>query len=328
MKISSARTALAAMAVTFGAVTSGSSFAQENYPSKPIRLVVSQQAGGSTDSVARLWAEKVGKLLQANVVVENKPGAGGAIAAQAVLSQPADGYTLFLAGVSQMVLNKFVYKPLAYSPENDFVGVALLTTVPFALVANPATGFKTFDDLKTAAKAKPGSINFASSGNGNSTQLVIEIVQKQAGIAMTHVPYKGEPDGVMATAGGQTQVMAPVFSTALPLIRSGKLTPLVLFGAVRSPDLPNVPTAAEVGLTGLENIGWSGIAAKAGTPPVVIEKLHAATQKMLDDPDTIKRLNDMQVRPMKGPSTELMRITVRDTAKWQEAIGNLDLNVK
>ena len=328
MKIFSVRTLVSAALLSAGAIAAGAACAQAAYPSKPIRLVVSQQAGGSTDSVARLWAEKVGKLMNATVLVENKPGAGGAIAAQAVLAQPADGYTLFLAGVSQMVLNKFVYKPLAYSPENDFVGVALLTTVPFALVANPDTGFKTFDDLKTAARARPGRINFASSGNGNSTQLVIEMVQKQAGIAMTHVPFKGEPDGVMATAGGQTQVMAPVLSTALPLIKSGKLTPLVLFGSVRSPDLPHVPTAAEAGLTGLENIGWSGVAAKAGTPAAVVEKLHAATQKMLDDPDTIRRLDEMQVRPMKGPSSELMRLTVRDTVKWQEAIGNLDLNVK
>jgi len=328
MKIFSVKAAVSATLLAVGAMALGTAGAQGAYPNKPIRLVVSQQAGGSTDSVARLWAEKVGKLINATVLVENKPGAGGAIAAQAVLAQPADGYTLFLAGVSQMVLNKFVYKPLAYSPENDFVGVALLTTVPFTLVVNPATGLKTYDDFRAAAKASPGGLNFASSGNGNSTHLVGEIVQKQAGISMTHVPFKGEPDGVMATAGGQTQVMAPVLSTALPLIKSGKLTPLVLFGGVRSPDLPNVPTAAEVGLTGLENIGWSGVAAKAGTPAAVIEKLHAATQKMLDDPDTIRKLDDMQVRPMKGPSTELMRITARDTAKWQEAIGNLDLNVK
>lgn len=328
MKFFSNKTVISATLLAAGVMALGTAGAQAAYPARPIRLVVSQQAGGSTDSVARLWAEKVGKLMNATVLVENKPGADGAIAAQAVLSQPADGYTLFLAGVSQMVLNKFVYKPLAYSPENDFVGVALLTTVPFTLVANPSAGFKTFDEFKAAAKARPGHLNFASSGNGNSTHLVVEMVQKQAGISMTHVPFKGEPDGVMATASGQTQVMAPVLSTALPLIKAGRLTPLVLFGAVRSPDLPTVPTAAEVGLTGLENIGWSGVAAKAGTPAAVIEKLHAATQKMLDDPDTIRKLNDMQVQPMKGASTELMRLTVRDTAKWQEAIGNLDLNVK
>ena len=328
MNIFSFRTALCVLLLPTVALGSGAAWGQSNWPQKPIRLVVSQQAGGNTDSIARLWADKVGKILNATVVVENKPGAGGAIAAQAVISQPADGHTLFLAGVSQMVLNKFVYKPLAYSPEKDFAGVAMLTTVPFALVANPETGFKTFDQFKAAAKARPNAINFASSGNGNSTQLVVEMMQKQTGISMIHVPFKGEPDGVMATAAGQTQIMAPVLSTALPLVRSGKLVPLVVLGGERSADLPGVPTAAEVGLSGFENIGWSGIAAKAGTPAAIIEKLHAATQRMLDDPEVVRKLGDMQVRPMKGPSTELLRLTVKDTARWQEAIGGLDLNVK
>jgi tripartite-type tricarboxylate transporter receptor subunit TctC len=302
--------------------------AQSDASARPVRLVVSQQAGGSTDTIARLWAERVGALMNANVVVENKPGAGGAIAAQYVLSQPADGHTLFLAGVSQMVLNKFVYKPLAYVPEKDFTGVATLTTVPFVLVAHPGSGIRSFKELQSAAKAKPGSVAFASSGNGNSTHLVVEMLMKQSGIQLLHVPFRGEPDGVMATVGGNTQVMAPVFSTALPLIKQGKLVPLVYFDAKRAPELPNVPTAAEVGLSGFDNIGWSGIAAKAGTPPQVIQKLHAATQAFLKDPAVVQKLAGMQVRPMPGPSSELIRLTIEDTAKWQQAIGDLDLNVK
>lgn len=134
-----------------------------NYPSRPIRLVVSQQAGGSSDTVARLWAEHAGKAINATITVENKPGAGGIIAAQQVLGQPADGYTLMFGGVSQMVLNKFVYKPLPYDPEKDFVGVGMLSTVPFILVANPATGFKSLDDLVKYAKANPDKLNFSSS---------------------------------------------------------------------------------------------------------------------------------------------------------------------
>jgi len=311
------------------AAVSASAQADATYPSsRPIRLVVSQQAGGSTDSIARLWAEHVGKQLNANVVVENKPGAGGAIAAQYVLGQPADGHTLFLAGVSQMVLNKFVYKPLAYSPEKDFVGVTTLTTVPFVLVAHPGAKFRTYKEFAAAAKSDPGSLSFASSGNGNSTHLVVEMLMKQTGVKMVHVPFRGEPDGVMATVGGTTQVMAPVFSTALPQIRQGKLVPLVLIGEKRSPELPEVPTASEVGLSGLDNIGWSGIAARTGTAPQVIEKLNAASQVFLKDPAVVRKLQSMQVLPMPGASGELMRLTVRDTARWQQAIGDLDLNVK
>ena len=311
------------------AAVSASAQGDAGYPSsRPVRLVVSQQAGGSTDSIARLWAEHVGKQLNANIVVENKPGAGGAIAAQYVLGQPADGHTLFLAGVSQMVLNKFVYKPLAYSPEKDFVGVTTLTTVPFVLVANPAAKFRNYKEFAAAAKSAPGSLSFASSGNGNSTHLVVEMLMKQTGVKMVHVPFRGEPDGVMATVSGTTQLMAPVFSTALPQIKQGKLVPLVLVGEKRSPELPDVPTASEVGLSGLDNIGWSGIAARTGTSPQVIEKLSAASQVFLKDPAVVQKLQSMQVLPMPGGSGELMRLTVRDTAKWQQAIGDLDLNVK
>ncbi|MFJ5383662.1 Bug family tripartite tricarboxylate transporter substrate binding protein, partial [Cupriavidus sp. CER94] len=289
-----------------------------------IKLVVSQQAGGSTDTLARMWAETASKELGTTVLVENKAGAGGVIAAKYVLSQPADGCTLFLAGVSQMVLNKFAYAPLSYKPETDFTPVAVLTTVPFVLVANPQTGFHSLADLVAAARAKPGKINFASSGNGNSTHLVVELFQKNQNIRMTHVPYKGEPDGVVATVGGQTQVMAPVLSTAMPQIRAGKLVPLVLFAPKRLPDLPDVPTASELGLSGLDDLGWMGVAAKAGTSPDVVKRLHAASQVFLADKGTLDKLKTMQVVPMPGPSGMLMQMTVRDTAKVQEALGSVD----
>ena len=295
---------------------------------RPIKLVVSQQAGGSTDTLARMWAETASRELGTTVLVENKAGAGGVIAAKYVLSQPADGCTLFLAGVSQMVLNKFAYAPLSYKPETDFTPVSVLTTVPFVLVANPQTGFRSLADLVAAARAKPGKINFASSGNGNSTHLVVELFQKNQNIQMTHVPYKGEPDGVVATVGGQTQVMAPVLSTAMPQIRAGKLVPLVLFAPKRLPDLPDVPTASELGLSGLDDLGWMGVAARAGTSPEVVKRLHAASQVFLADKGTLDKLKTMQVVPMPGPSGMLMQMTVRDTAKVQEALGSVDFQSK
>jgi len=291
---------------------------------RPIRLVVSQQAGGGTDTLARMWAEAAGKELGTTIVVENRAGAGGVIAAKTVLSQPADGCTLFLAGVSQMVLNKFAYAPLAYKPETDFAPVAVLTTTPFVLVANPQSGFNKLADLVAAAKAKPGAINFASSGKGNSTHVIVELFQKNQKIEMTHIPYKGEPDGVVATVGGQTQVMAPTVASATPQIRAGKLTPLVLFSPKRVPELPNVPTASELGLTGFDDLGWMGIAAKAGTPPEVIKRLHAASQHFLADKAVLEKMRATQVIPMPGPSNLLMQLTERDTAKLQGAIADVD----
>lgn len=292
---------------------------------RPIRLVVSQGAGGSTDTIARMWAEHAGKELGTSIVVENKPGAGGIIAAKTVLSQPADGCTLFLAGVSQMVLNKFAYAPLSYSPEKDFTPVATLTNVPFVLVTNPQTGLRTLDSIAEAARAKPSSINFASSGLGNSTHLVVEMMLKQRGFRMTHVPYKGELDGVTSTMAGETQVMAPVLSTALPQIKAGKLVPVVVFAAKRVPELPDVPAAPELGLTGFEDIGWSGLAARAGTPAPAITRMHAATQKFLADPVVVEKLRTMQVAPLPGPVSKLMDLTVNDTVKWKNAIGNMNL---
>ncbi|AOB31450.1 ABC transporter substrate-binding protein [Bordetella sp. H567] len=322
MKVSSKiKVLLGAMAVAAASLAHA-----DNWPARPLKLIVSQGAGGSTDTIARTWAEYVGRAIGQPIVVENRPGAGGIIAAQAVLAQPADGYTLFLAGVSQMVLNKFVYKPLAYDPDKDFVGVATMSVVPFVLVANPATGFKSFGDLKSAALAKPERLNFASSGRGNSTHLVVELLQKQSGIRMSHIPYRGETDGVVATASGNTEIMAPTLSTALPLIKSGKLVPLLLLSKQRNPDLPDLPTAKELGMEGFDDIGWAGIAAKSGTPPEVLAKLHAATNAFLDDPATVAKFQSMQTEVLKSDQGALMRYTARDTIKWRDAIGNLELS--
>lgn len=314
-----------ALALTCG--LTAASAAAADFPSRPIRIVVSQQAGGATDQTARMWAESVGKTLGTPVIVENRPGAGGTIAAQFVLSQTADGHTLFLAGVSQMVLNKFVYKPLSYSPEKDFSSVGMLTTVPFVLVSSPASGLENFEQLREKVNAKPEAITFASSGNGNSTHLVVELLMKQTGMQMLHIPFRGEPDGLMATIAGTTDVMAPVVTSALPLIKQGKITPLLVFADARLPELPDVPTAAEIGVKGLENIGWSGIAARSGTPPEAIEKLHQATQVFLAQPAVLQTLSAVQAQPMPGPADMLQSLTERDTQKWQEAIGDLDIKL-
>lgn len=299
-----------------------------NYPTRPIRLVVSQQAGGSSDTVARLWAEHAGKAINATITVENKPGAGGIIAAQQVLGQPADGYTLMFGGVSQMVLNKFVYKPLPYDPEKDFVGVGMLSTVPFILVANPATGFKSLDDLVKYAKANPDKLNFSSSGLGNSTQLAVELLQKKLGISMTHVPFKGEPDGLMATIGGQTQVMAPVGGSALPHIKNGKIVPLVVLAPSRLPELPDVPAANELGVKDFDTMGWSGIVAKAGTPAAIIAKLHEGTRAFHASAEVQAKLKGMNAISMAGPASQLMEVTRRDTKAWGPTLEGLNLNPK
>lgn len=331
MKKISCLAKLAAAALASWAVAGTPAAAQDaaGYPgNRPIRLVVSQQAGGSSDTVARLWAEHAGKALGANIVVENKPGAGGIIAAQQVLGQPADGYTLMFGGVSQMVLNRFVYKPLPYDPEKDFTGVGMLSTVPFVLVANPETGFKSLDDLVKYAKAHPGELNFSSSGLGNSTQLAVELLQKKLGISMTHVPFKGEPDGLMATIGGQTQVMAPVAGTALPHIKNRKVVPLVVLAPSRLAELPDVPAANELGVKDFDTMGWSGIVARAGTPPAIIAKLHEGTRAFHASAEVQSKLRAMSAIPMAGPASQLMEVTRRDTRAWGPTLDALNLSGK
>jgi tripartite-type tricarboxylate transporter receptor subunit TctC len=314
------------MGFAVAAITTTTVYAQADYPNRPVRLVVSQQAGGSSDTIARMWAESVGKSIGGAVVVENKPGAGGIIAAQYVLGQPADGYTLFFGGVSQMVFNRFTYKSLPYSPEKDFMGVGMLTTVPFILVTNPATGIKSLNELTQKAKASPGKLNFASAGQGNSTHLAVELLAKALDVSLTHIPFKGEPDGVMATIGGQTEVMAPVFGTALPHIKNNKLVPLAVIAPQRLNELPDVPTAAELGVKGFDTMGWSGIVARSGTPTGLVDKLHKATEEFHKNPEVQAKLKGMGVIPLPGPASLLMETTARDMKAWGPTLETLNLS--
>lgn len=316
---------LAAAAI---AATAAAAHAQGAYPERPIRLVVSQAPGGSSDTIARLWAEHAGKALGGTIVVENKPGGGGIIAAQNVLNQPADGYTLLYGSVSLMVLNQFTYKPLPYNPQKDFTGVAMLSTNSFALVTNPATGIKTLKQLTEKAKAAPGKLNFASAGLGNSTHLAVELVDHALGISMTHIPYKGEADGILATIGGQTEVMAPVYGTALPHIKAKKLNALAVLSPRRMPELPDVPTLSELGVKGFDTMGWSAVVARAGTPPEIIEKLNKATEAFHKSPEALAKLGALGVIPVAGPASLVMETTARDTKAWGPTLEKLDLSSK
>jgi tripartite-type tricarboxylate transporter receptor subunit TctC len=316
------------MGVAVAAVTTVAATAQTAYPNRPIKLIVSQAPGGSSDTIARMWAEHAGKALGGTIVVENKPGAGGLIAAQNALNAPADGYTMLFGSVSLMVLNQFTYKPLPYNPEKDFTGVAMLTTVPFVLSTNPATGIKTLKDLTEKAKAAPGKLNFASAGLGNSTHLAVELLADAAGISMTHIPYKGEADGVMATIGGQTEAMAPVYGTALPHIKAGKLNPLAVLSPQRTAELPDVPTLSELGIKGFDNMGWSAVVARSGTPADIVEKINKATEAFHSNPAVQEKLKTMGVIPVAGPSSLVMETTLRDAKAWGPTLQKLNLSAK
>jgi tripartite-type tricarboxylate transporter receptor subunit TctC len=305
-------------------ITPSAARAQE-YPKRPITVVVAQAAGGSSDTVTRMWAEYLTPRLGQPVVVENKPGAGGIVAAQAVLTAPADGHTLYSAGTSSLVLNRFTFKSMPFDPDKDFRGVATLTRFTYLLLANPATNTRTFDDLVRAAKERPGALNYGSAGIGNGTHLFFELLQKQTGTKMTHVPYKGEVPSLTGLMGGEVQVVMSSISASLPNTLAGKLQPLVLLGANRLKELPNVPTSLELGLKGFESLFWAAIVARAGTPDDIVRKLNALTQQFLAEQETQRKLAQMYFEPMPGSPESFDALLAADVRKWTEATRGLDL---
>lgn len=258
------------------------------WPSKPIRLVVPYPPGGPTDIVARVVGQKLSDRLGQPLVVENRPGAGGNIGAEAVAKAAPDGYTLLVATTAHAINMTLFSKP-GYDTRKDFAPVSLLTRGPLVLVTAPATPAGNVAELIALAKAKPGQVTFASSGNGQSTHLAAELFNSMAGIRMTHVPYKGSAPALTDVIGGQATVMFDTMLSAMPFVRDGKLKALAVTGAARSPAAPDTPTVAQAGLPGYEASAWNALLAPAGTPQAVLNTLGTALKAVLDDPDVRAR---------------------------------------
>ncbi len=296
------------------------------YPGKPISVIVPVAAGGAADALARVWAGYVAKSMGGSVVVENKPGANGSIAAAYVAKQPADGHTLLFGSTSNMSLNPFSYKALPYNPSRDFEPVLMLANSSQVLVANPDSGIKSLDDLVRRAKAKPGTVNFGSAGKGNSTHLYVEYLAQHFGIELTHVPYKGAAPALMGVMGGETDFMSDAISTASAQAKLGKVVPLAVIGAKRSPALPNVPTILELGVKDFPVGGWYGLMAPKGTPKAVIDRLNAETKKFWADPAIKSRMETIYMEPLaeSGPEavTQMMQ---REAKVWGPLITKLGI---
>jgi tripartite-type tricarboxylate transporter receptor subunit TctC len=238
----------------------------DTYPSRPIRLVVPYAAGGPTDVLARLVGNYLGSDLKQTVVVENKPGAQGAIAADAVARSDPDGYTLFVTAASIMVLNPLLYKKLAYDPQKDLRMLTIVTDLPVVLEVHPSVPATTVQEFVAYAKANPGKLNFGSAGTGGTIHLAGEMFKQITGVEMTHVPYKGAGPALTDLLSGNIQVMFDTLSTALPPVRSGMLRPLAVSSATRSPDLPDVPTVVESGYPDYQVGVWFGLAGPSKLP--------------------------------------------------------------
>lgn len=247
-------------------------FAQD-YPSRPIRVIVPFSPGGAVDGPMRIIAQELSKRLNAQVVIENKPGAGATIGTEIVAKAAPDGYTLLLASQTNAI-SASLYKNLTYDPVEDFAPVSLIGREPGVLVVNPSLPVKTFQEFVTYVKERPGQLDYASSGNGSGQHLFAALLASRAGLKMNHVPYRGSGQATADLLGGQVQMSIPGTAGMVGHIKAGKLRPLAVTGARRSPQLPDVPTVIESGIPGFEAYVWMGLLTPKGTPAPIIEKLH------------------------------------------------------
>ncbi|HSC23056.1 MAG TPA: tripartite tricarboxylate transporter substrate binding protein [Casimicrobiaceae bacterium] len=291
-----------------------------DYPTKPIRLVVPFPPGGTTDILARAVAQKLSEAWNEQVVVDNRPGAGGNIGADLVAKAAPDGYTLVMGTVGTHAINPNLYAKMPYDHVKDFAPVILVAGVPNVLVVNPSLPVHSVKELIDYAKANPGKLNFASSGNGTSIHLSGELFKTMAGVQMTHVPYKGSAPALSDLMGGQVQLMFDNLPSSLGLIKAGKLRALAVTSASRAAALPDVPTIAESGLPGFEASSWFGILAPAGTPHEVVAKLNGAVAAWLATPEAKEKLLAQGAIAAGGTPEAFAKHIDSETAKWAKVV--------
>ena len=291
------------------------------FPSKPIKLIVPFSAGSGTDIAARAVGEVMAKGLGQPVIVENRPGAGGTLAAAAVARGEADGHTVLVPS-SGHAANPSIYPNLSYDTLRDLTGVTPLVALPNVLVVNPARGWKSVADLVAAAKTKPGALNYASAGVGSATHFNAEKFRLQAGLEAVHVPFKGTPEAMSDVIGGRSDWFFAPLSSALPLIRDGKLQALAVSTPKRSAQLPDVPTTVEAGVPGSDYTFWVALVVPAATPPAVVARLQLEAAKALATPELIERLAKLGAEPMVMPTAEFnafLRAEVESAARIVKA---------
>jgi tripartite-type tricarboxylate transporter receptor subunit TctC len=320
--------ALATLGALGGLVASPLALAQENWPAKPINYVVPFAAGGTTDVLGRLIGQRLAQKLGQPVVVENRAGAGGNIGSDYVAKAPPDGYTLVGGTISSHSINVSLYPKMPYDPVRDFQPVALIGTLPNVLVVNASSPWKTMQDVIAAAKAKPGSVSFGSSGNGTSQHLAGELFATMAGVKLLHVPYKGSSPAVQALLGNQVDLVFENSVAAMPLIQSGKFRALATTGPRRAAELPDVPTVAEAGLKGYEIVSWQAIFAPAGTPMPIVNRLATEIGKIIRDPDMRARLAGMGIEPSGAGPAELGAFQKAEVAKWANLVKTAGIKLE
>ena len=320
---------LAIAAACVAALTQPAVHAADKYPSKPVKIVVPYAPGGPNDIVARLLAVKLGEIEGQSFIVENKAGGGSNIGAEFVAQAPADGYTFLIVATSHAInMSLFPKAQLRYNLLTDLAPVSMVMTGPLVLVTRPDFPSNNLKDLVAAAKAKPGVLSFASSGNGSSTHLGGEMLNAAAGIKTIHVPYKGSGPGLTDVMAGQTTYMVDTMLSAMPFVTSGKLKALAVTSKSRSPVLPNVPTVAEQGYPDFEAVAFIGMMAPARTPQPVIDRVNADLQKVLAMPEVKDKLAAQGFTAEWSKPADFRRYLEAEIPKWGAIVKGASVKVE
>jgi tripartite-type tricarboxylate transporter receptor subunit TctC len=314
--------AFAALAISCGATLA------QPFPQKPVKLIVGFPPGGGVDIIARSIQQGLSDRLGQPVIVENRSGAGGNIAAEQVARAPADGYTLLVSAVSSLAISASLYKAPRYDLLKDLTPVAVVASVPNVLVVHPSVKATNVKEFIAYVKAHPGKVNFGSAGTGTTVHFAGELFKSMANIDMVHVPYKGAAPAMADLLGGQVQVMFDFLSAAAPQIKSGKLRALGVTSTTRSPLLPDVPTIAEAGLPGYAVLGSFGVMAPAGTPPDVINRLNREIGTVANLPEVKARLISHAATPERQTPEEFAQVLKAEVAKWAKIVDTTGVKLE
>lgn len=315
MRIRQLAAAICTLAATFAVPAAHA----ETFPARPIRIIVGFPTGGAPDTLARIISEKISPSWGQPVVVDNKPGAGGNIGAEAVARSPGDGYTLALGTVGTHSINGAVYAKMPYDMVKDFTPVILLASTPNVLVVNPKVPARNMQELIAMAKTKPG-LTYGTPGIGTSLHVAGELFNSMAGVKIEHVPYKGRAMAIPDLLGGHITMMFDNLPSALPLVREGKLRALGVTSSKRSESAPDIPTLAEQGLNGFEAVSWFAVFAPAATPPDVVNKLNAEFNRIFRLPDVQAKLKTLALDPVLGTPEHLASFQRTEIAKWAKVV--------
>ncbi len=312
-------------ALLMAVLATAPSFAQD-FPNRPIRIVVPFAPGGSNDVVMRILSPALQEQLGQPVVIENRPGGGSTIGMGIVAKAPADGYTLGVANIS-LGSNPFVMSKMPYDAQKEFVSIGLVALVPLVVLVNPTVPARTIKELIELAKSKPGSLNYGSAGNASGPHLATALFDYQTGTKMTHIPYKSGGEAVASLLGNVTDVLFATIASSVQQINAGRVIPLGVTTSKRDPSLPNVPTVAEAGVAGFEVSDWVGLVAPTGTPPAVIERLNQAMVKALAQPSVREQLVKVGTLPVGSTPQELDAFIKKEMDTWSRVVKAANIRV-